>query len=193
VVGSEWRRGGGGSGGEGVVMLGPRFRSSLPWLVLGRRCCSSLVRVGPRCRSSLAHVVAVRCWHASLPFFVGARRCLGWCCAGVVVRGGSSCSVGGRRAPCAIVIRGWGIVVSSWSWVGYRYVPWALVVRGRGVFVVRGWSIVSADARCVDGGCCGCVVVVERALVGVEGREEGGRKWREGSGGKGVEEGGREW
>jgi hypothetical protein len=183
--------GGGGSGGEGVVMLGPRFRSSLPWLVLGRRCCSSLVRVGPRCRSSLARVVAVRCWHASLPFFVGARRCLGWCCAGVVVRGGSSCSVGGRRAPCAIVIRGWGIVVSSWSWVGYRYVPWALVVRGRGVFVVRGWSIVSADARCVDGGCCGCVVVVERALVGVEGREEGGRKWREGSGGKRVE--GREW
>jgi hypothetical protein len=49
--------------------------------------------------------------------------------------------------------------------VGYRYVPWALVVRGRGVFVVRGWSIVSADARCVDGGCCGCVVVVERALA----------------------------
>jgi hypothetical protein len=76
---------------------------------------------GPRCRSSLARVVAVRCWHASLPFFVGVRRCC------LSLGGGSSSSVGGALSSvdggrCCP----WG---SSWSWMGHRCGPWALIVR----------------------------------------------------------------
>jgi hypothetical protein len=177
VVGREWRRGR-GSGGGGVVMLGPRCRSSLahivalggagppllfvvgacgpslPFVVGARRClgwCWAAVAVRRWCVWAL---VAVRLWRASLPFVVGTRRCrfslacavavcrcLGWYCGGVVVRGGSSCSVGGRRVPCAIVIRGWGIVV----------------VRGWGI-VVCGWgSLLSVGGRCGHG--WGIVVV----------------------------------
>jgi hypothetical protein len=42
---------------------------------------------------------------------------------GVVIRGGSSCSLGGRRALCTIIIRGWGIIVVH---------GWGIVVRGWG-------------------------------------------------------------
>jgi hypothetical protein len=110
VEGREWRE---GSGGKGVEEGGREW-----WGGSGD--------AGPRCRSSLARVVAVRCWHASLPFFVGVHRCC------LPLGGGSSSSVGGalssvdggRCCPWGVGRgHGWGIVV----------------VRGRSSF---GWGVV---------------------------------------------------
>jgi hypothetical protein len=67
----------------GALVAVRRWCVSLPWVVLGRRCCSSLVCVGPRCHSSLAASllfvvgtrVAVFHWRASVLFVVGVRCC----------------------------------------------------------------------------------------------------------------------
>jgi hypothetical protein len=139
-----------GGAGPPLLFVVGACGPSLPF-VFGARCCHSL----------LARVVAVFRWRAPLLFVIGARRCLGWYCGGVVVRGGSSGSVGGRCVPCTIIIRGWGIVV----------------VRGWGI-VVCGWgSLLSVGGRCGHG--WGIVVVRGRSSFGwwvvVE---QGGRRLR---------------